>query len=133
MVDAGDYLASLHTLRPAVEYHEDYGTVLWWRLPIEEPPYVGSPLNTDWDDMMICGQSRAEYYTHWLPLPDCRMLRTSDGAEITSAYQHLQLPLPVFSVVQTSSAHSVCSALRDITKRLNQLIEVAEKREVPSE
>ena len=29
--------------RPIDEYHEDMGTVLWWKFPIEEPPYVGSP------------------------------------------------------------------------------------------
>lgn len=29
--------------RPIAEYHEDMGTVLWWKFPIEEPPYVGSP------------------------------------------------------------------------------------------
>lgn len=34
--------------QPLAEYHEDMGPVLWWRFPIEEPPYVGSPLYTDW-------------------------------------------------------------------------------------
>jgi hypothetical protein len=29
--------------RPISEYHEDMGDVLWWKFPIEEPPYVGSP------------------------------------------------------------------------------------------
>ena len=32
-------------LRPIDEYHEDMGNVLWWKFPIEEPPYVGSPLS----------------------------------------------------------------------------------------
>jgi hypothetical protein len=36
-------------LKLASEYHEDYGDVFWWRLPIEEPPHFGSPLNSDWD------------------------------------------------------------------------------------
>lgn len=31
--------------RPLSEYHEDMGPVLWWRFPIDEPPYVGSPLD----------------------------------------------------------------------------------------
>lgn len=31
--------------RPIAEYHEDMGSVLWWKFPIEEPPYVGSPNN----------------------------------------------------------------------------------------
>lgn len=29
--------------RPIAEYHEDMGPVLWWRFPIEEPPYCGTP------------------------------------------------------------------------------------------
>lgn len=31
--------------RPIAEYHEDMGTVLWWKFPVVEPPYVGSPLD----------------------------------------------------------------------------------------
>jgi hypothetical protein len=31
------------TPRPIEEYHEDMGPVLWWKFPIEEPPYVGTP------------------------------------------------------------------------------------------
>jgi len=31
--------------RPISEYHEDMGNVLWWKFPIDEPPYVGSPLD----------------------------------------------------------------------------------------
>ncbi len=33
----------LTTARPISEYHEDMGDVLWWKFPITEPPYVGSP------------------------------------------------------------------------------------------
>ena len=33
---------------PISKYHEDMGSVLWWKFPIEEPPYVGSPLDTEW-------------------------------------------------------------------------------------
>lgn len=29
--------------RPASEYHEDMGAVLWWKFPIVEPPYFGDP------------------------------------------------------------------------------------------
>lgn len=28
---------------PESEWHEDIGDVLWWRLPISEPPYCGGP------------------------------------------------------------------------------------------
>lgn len=45
--------------RPIEEWHEDFGDVLWWKFPIEEPPYVGSPLDEKWPD----------YHTHWIPIP----------------------------------------------------------------
>lgn len=47
--------------RSLEEWHEDFGDVLWWQFPIEEPPYVGSPLCSDWPG----------YHTHWTPLPPC--------------------------------------------------------------
>lgn len=31
--------------RPIAEWREDMGPVLWWRFPITEPPYVGTPLD----------------------------------------------------------------------------------------
>lgn len=53
-------VAELLKLRPFDEYHEDKGDVLWWKLPIEEPPWVGSPLSMDWPG----------YHTHWSHLPN---------------------------------------------------------------
>lgn len=47
--------------RPFEEWHEDYGDALWWRFPLEGPPYIGSPLDEDWVD--------DGYFTHWTPLP----------------------------------------------------------------
>ena len=44
--------------RPLKEWHEDIGDVLWWKFPIEEPPYVGSPLDLNWPS----------YHTHWTPI-----------------------------------------------------------------
>jgi hypothetical protein len=44
--------------RPGEEYHEDMGDMLWWRFPIDEPPYAGSPLDTDWPG----------YHTHFTPI-----------------------------------------------------------------
>ena len=41
------------------EWGEDYGDVLWWKFPIEEPPYVGSPLDMAWPG----------YHTHWTLIP----------------------------------------------------------------
>ena len=47
--------------RPIEEWNEDFGDVLWWKFPIEEPPYVGSPLDEKWPG----------YHTHWtfIPIP----------------------------------------------------------------
>lgn len=36
--------------KPIEEWEEDYGDCLWWRFPIEEPPYVGSPLDVDFPE-----------------------------------------------------------------------------------
>lgn len=44
--------------KPIDEWHEDYGDVLWWKFPIDEPPFCGTPLDSDWPD----------YHTHWTPL-----------------------------------------------------------------
>ncbi|NUP08376.1 MAG: hypothetical protein HOW73_20190 [Polyangiaceae bacterium] len=52
-------LAELRALRPREEYHEDYGPVLWWKVPIKEPPYCGTDLDDDFPD----------YMTHWSPVP----------------------------------------------------------------
>lgn len=52
-------LRELETFRPLDEYHEDYGPVLWWRLPVIEPPHVGSMLDDDFPDDV----------THWSRLP----------------------------------------------------------------
>jgi hypothetical protein len=45
--------------RPADTWHENIGEVLWWRFPVTEAPYVGSPLADDWIE---------NHYTHWTPL-----------------------------------------------------------------
>ena len=46
-------------VRPLEEWWGAYGDVLWWKFPIEEPPYVGSPLDENWPG----------YHTHWTPIP----------------------------------------------------------------
>jgi hypothetical protein len=53
--EAGDCLE----LYPLDSYHEDYGEVLWWKLPVEEAPYCGSPLADSWPG----------YHTHWSKVP----------------------------------------------------------------
>lgn len=47
------------TPTPLEDWHEDMGMQLWWMFPIAEPPYVGSPLCTDWPG----------YHTHFTPIP----------------------------------------------------------------
>lgn len=53
------------------EWHEDYGDVLWWTFPIEEPPYVGSPLADDWPG----------YHTHWTDIIEPKNPGITDGGE----------------------------------------------------
>ena len=77
------------TLRPAAEWHEDFGPVLWWHLPIEEPPYVGSgpgagERNADGTPTTCARLLEEGFLTHWSPLPDCKYLKTSDGTEVTA-------------------------------------------------
>jgi len=67
--------------RPLAEWHEDHGPVLWWRFPVDEPPYVGTPHDLGravvvelraWEgstqtSLMVGGWPG--YHTHWTPLP----------------------------------------------------------------
>lgn len=48
---------------PLEEWHEDYGDCLWWRFPIEEPPYCGNPLDSEWQE-----KNYGDYYTHFTRL-----------------------------------------------------------------
>ena len=34
--------------QPLSAWHEELGGCLWWLFPIQEGPYVGSPLDSDW-------------------------------------------------------------------------------------
>ena len=57
--------------KPLEEWGEDYGDVLWWKFPIEEPPYVGSPLDENWP----------AYHTHWTPILMPKPPKELDPAE----------------------------------------------------
>lgn len=82
--------------RPAHEWHEDIGNVLWWLWPIEQPPYVGTPLDLGYtleaqfevvaSDGAFAGakerfhvggwpfgdeQDERHSRLWWTPLPDC--------------------------------------------------------------
>lgn len=81
----GAALVHLTTPRPIAEYHEDMGPVLWWKFPIEEPPYVGSfgSLGYTVEAELVLRKDRKQhkrevrmmvggwpgYHTHWTPLP----------------------------------------------------------------
>lgn len=72
-----DYL----TPRPLSEWTEETGDVLWWRFPIDEPPYVGSPLDEGFPvRISVSTRRKVEvqgvyvggwpgYHTHWTPIP----------------------------------------------------------------
>lgn len=87
-------LALLTTPRPLSEYHEDIGPVLWWKFPITEAPWVGTPNDLGKEVMVetncyttINGSTKTikhhvgypvqnifvggwpGYHTHWTPLP----------------------------------------------------------------
>lgn len=53
-----DTLSSGKFARPLSEWREDDGAVLWWTSPVNEPPWAGSPIDTDWPG----------YHTHWTPI-----------------------------------------------------------------
>lgn len=67
--------------RPAEEWHEDIGDVLWWIFPVKEPPYVGSPLDLPEtiqitayggnDDQKMCVKVGGwpGYHTHFTLIP----------------------------------------------------------------
>lgn len=54
----GGLLATAPVARLIDEWHEDRGPALWWRFPVDEPPYSGTPLDDEWPG----------YHTHWTPI-----------------------------------------------------------------
>jgi len=50
--------------RPFEEYRDDFGPVLWWKFPVREPPYVGTPNDLGWPGD----------HTHWtvIEIPTAR-------------------------------------------------------------
>lgn len=67
-------LGRLEFPRPFDDWHEDTGPALWWRFPIAEAPWCGSPLDSDWPG----------YHTHWTPLPDAGAIQQNHDKEIKS-------------------------------------------------
>lgn len=73
--------ASIPSARPLAEWAEEDGDVLWWRFPIEEPPFFGSPLSLghtvevelrrhNREPVMLSEQVGGwpGYHTHWTPI-----------------------------------------------------------------
>ena len=50
---------SVTVATPGEEYDDDLGPVTWWRFPVDEPPWVGTPNDSDWPG----------YHTHFTPQP----------------------------------------------------------------
>ncbi len=67
-------IAELETPRPFAEWHEDIGNVLWWQYEIQQPPYVGTPLDIDWpfstdeDDEDLPPEDEDRDSLWWTPL-----------------------------------------------------------------
>lgn len=59
------------TVYLAEEWHEDEGCVLWYRVPVCEPPYVGSPdvIHSDGTPTTCSALIEEGYLTHWSRLP----------------------------------------------------------------
>jgi len=92
LADELNLVKDLKQPRPLAEYREDMGPVLWWKFPIEEPPYVGTPSDLGFSvyvDVTLSRQYDGEvepdnndlppkrftvggwpgYHTHFTPLP----------------------------------------------------------------
>ena len=59
MLDAVPQPPSVQIARTLAEWHEDCGPVVWWRFQVDEPAWIGTPLDADWPG----------YHTHWTPHP----------------------------------------------------------------
>jgi hypothetical protein len=81
--------ADLYRARPFCDWREDHGNVLWWRIPISEPPYCGTPLDlgrkesheiTEGLAIVISGVNAwpfdqgDERHLWWTPLPNAKRI-----------------------------------------------------------
>ena len=90
--------------RPLAEWNEDEGPVLWWKFPVSEPPYVGSPLDLGFTVTSVLydqhgyevGKVNANvggwpgYHTHWTLLPKIPRLRK--GARVRLITDNHDIP-----------------------------------------
>lgn len=79
--------------RPLEEWTEEDGDVLWWRFPVNEAPWVGSPLNLGHtvechtqDSLKPRMAARfmvggwPGYHTHWTPIPPVPEIAAAERA-----------------------------------------------------
>lgn len=65
-------VADLYTARPLADWRPEHGPVLWWAFPVQEPPWAGTPGDSDWPG----------HVTHWTPLVNAACLRHPNGEPI---------------------------------------------------
>ena len=46
--------------KPLNDYSEELGPVVWWKFPVTEPAWIGTPDDSDWPG----------YHTHFTPHPE---------------------------------------------------------------
>ena len=80
MTEPTDEEIARQIARPVEEWHEDIGDVLWWKFPVEESPYVGSPLDVGHTVEITVRAHGVDkvmrvniggwpgYHTHWTPI-----------------------------------------------------------------
>lgn len=62
-------------LRPFREWDDDFGNVLWFVVPVNEPPFhVGTPHDSDWTFPPVPNHQIA-----WCELPELRLDRPDDA------------------------------------------------------
>lgn len=100
-------LRAIYVARPADEWHEDMGPVLWWTDPIDEPPHVGGqtdlgyPIEVHTNRGVIAKGyvgGGPDYHPFFTPLPDCyriqAALERAKEAERAAGGPH-DIPAPV--------------------------------------
>lgn len=56
---AAKEFGALTIAHPLEQWSESDGPVLWWAFPVTEPPFSGTPLDSDWPG----------HQTHWTRIP----------------------------------------------------------------
>jgi hypothetical protein len=65
------------------DWHEEDGDALWWRFPVSESPYCGSPIDTAWPFKLTNSK-----YLFWHRFPS-----GNDVHEIAKAMLRKEIPI----------------------------------------